>query len=159
MFLNNLLMNKIKKPIINTELPPNEELKTKFEILRKMNEKTNNDTNSRETTNNYSFLVKKSPKLQILIDKHLIDKQKEEQISCYSLCYAIYLVFKNFGLKMQDHLLLGGEHTQKIWPSALSPKSRQSLSPRELKEMSPEDKKDIVLNDPKFGMLVYSNII
>ena len=62
------------------------------------------------------------------------------------------LIFKNFALKMQDHLLLGGEHAQKIWPTALSPKRRKSLSPRELKDISREDKKEIVLNDPKFGM-------
>ena len=46
---------------------------------------------------------------------------------------------------MKDHLLLGGEHTQKISPGFDSPASFQYI-------ITEEDKKDIVLSDPKFGM-------
>ena len=141
-------MNQINVPKIKTDLQ-NNDIQKKFEIQKKINDDTKK--NVMEKTK-YSFLLKNSPKLQILIEKHLMDKQKKEQISCKGFCYALYLIFKNFVLKMQDHLLLGGEHAQKIWPSSLSPRRRKSLSPRELKEMSPEDKKEIVLNDPKFGM-------
>jgi hypothetical protein len=88
-------------------------------------------------------------KLSIKIDE--IYKEKEN-VTCCHFCYAIGLVFKNFGLKMQDHLLLGGEHAQKIWPSSLSPRKRRSFTSDELTNLSAEDKKEIVLNDPKFGM-------
>jgi len=135
----------LKMPKIKTDLQS--DIKKKFEILKKINK--TEKKNAIETTK-YSFFVKNSPKLQIRIDNRLVNKQKKEKISCNGLCYVLYLVFKNFGLKMQDHLLLGGEHTQKIWPSSLSPKRIKSLSPRE--SMSSEDKKEIVLNDPKFGM-------
>jgi len=137
---------KINAPKIKTDLQ-NNDIQKKFEIQKKINDKKNVMEKK-----NYSFLIKNSPKLQILIEKQLMDKQKKEKISCKGFCYALYLIFKNFVLKMQDHLLLGGEHAQKIWPSSLSPRRRKSLSPRELKEISPEDKKEIVLNDPKFGM-------
>ena len=89
--------NVPKMPKIKTDLQ-NSDIKKKFEILKKINENIT-EKNAIETTTKYSFLVKHSPKLQILIDKHLMDKHKEEKISCNGLCYAIYLVFKNFGLK------------------------------------------------------------
>ena len=145
----NINRPKVNRPKINTDLP-NAEIKNKFEILKSMQ----NDTEEKndETTNRYAYLIKNSPKLQILIERHLMKEERKKHYTCYNLCYAFCLVFKNFGLKLQDHLLLGGEHAQKIWPSSLSPKRRKSLSPRELKNMSSEDKKEIVLNDPKFGM-------
>jgi hypothetical protein len=143
--MNQINAPKINAPKIKTDLQ-NNDIQKKFEIQKKIN-----DTKNVMEKTKYSFLIKNSPKLQILIEKQLMDKQKKEKISCKGFCYALYLIFKNFVLKMQDHLLLGGEHAQKIWPSSLSPR-RKSLSPRELKEMSPEDKKEIVLNDPKFGM-------
>ena len=146
--MNQMNVPKINVPKIKTDLQ-NNDIQKKFEIQKKINDDTKK--NVMEKTK-YSFLLKNSPKLQILIEKHLVDKQNKEKISCKGFCYALYLIFKNFVLKMQDHLLLGGEHAQKIWPSSLSPRRRKSLSPRELKEMSPEDKKEIVLNDPKFGM-------
>jgi len=103
-----------------------------------------------EIKTKYSILLKNRPKLKILIDDKLIHKKKEKnKINCCGFFYAIILIFKNFRLKMQDHLLLGGEHDKRIWP--FSP--RNSLSThKELENMSSEDKKEIVLNDPKFGM-------
>ena len=40
---------------------------------------------------------------------------------CTNVCQAIPLVFKNFKMKMADHLLLGGEHVKKVSPAFYSP--------------------------------------
>tara|TARA_B100000989_G_scaffold284224_1_gene250839 strand:- start:486 stop:1616 length:1131 start_codon:yes stop_codon:yes gene_type:complete len=64
---------------------------------------------------------------------------------CSYVSRTIPLIFKTFWFKMKDHLLLGGEHTQKISPGFDSPASFQYI-------ITEEDKKDIVLSDPKFGM-------
>ena len=66
---------------------------------------------------------------------------------CKHLCKTLPLICKNFALKMEDHLLLGGEHSQKISPEFNSP---QIISKDE--KLTSEEKKDIVLSDPKFGM-------
>ncbi len=65
---------------------------------------------------------------------------------CEQVCEAVPLVFKNFYLKMSDHLLLGGEHTQKISPGFNSP----IVSNNEI--VSSEEKKEIVKSSPSFGM-------
>lgn len=139
-------MDENEKPKINTNLP-NDDIKRKFELLQKMNK----DYEKKNKTSNYTFLVKESPKLKIIIEKHMNAKDND-QITCCHFCYALLMILNNFSLKMQDHLLLGGEHAQKIWPSALSPKRRKSLSPKNYQNISAEEKKEIVLNDPKFGM-------
>jgi len=70
----------------------------------------------------------------------------EDKISiCSHICKALPLVCKNFNLKMQDHLLLGGEHNIKISPGFQSPMFSDDI-------LSAEEKKEVVLNDPKFGM-------
>ena len=74
----------------------------------------------------------------------LIPKRKSY---CEHVCEAIPLVFKNFKLKMSDHLLLGGEHVQKISPGYNSP-----IKPNIDDEMTSEDKKEIVKATPSFGM-------
>ena len=134
----------VKKPEIQPILPT-KEMKEKYEKLQKLNEKAKNKFVFKSPIQKPS-----SPKLKILIEKHSKDPEIINHFTCCHLCYALFLVLKNFGLKMQDHLLLGGEHAQKIWPTALSPKRR--LSMKKLKDITPEDKKEIVLNDPKFGM-------
>ena len=65
---------------------------------------------------------------------------------CGHICSAIPLVFKNFKLKMCDHLLLGGEHTQKISPGYNSPIIANT------ENVSSEEKKEIVKSSPSFGM-------
>ena len=45
---------------------------------------------------------------------------EEKKSYCNHVCQALPLVCKNFKLKMMDHLLLGGEHTQKISPGFLA---------------------------------------
>jgi hypothetical protein len=60
----------------------------------------------------------------------------------YSTCP---LIFQNLKSKLFDHLLLGGEHNQKISPEFNSPMSIKN-------DIGPEEKKNIVLTDPKFGM-------
>ena len=66
---------------------------------------------------------------------------------CEHVCEAIPLVFKNFKLKMSDHLLLGGEHIHKVSPGYNSPLKRNCDE-----EISSEEKKEIVKITPSFGM-------
>jgi len=73
-----------------------------------------------------------------------IDKKKTY---CEHVCEAIPLVFKNFKLKMCDHLLLGGEHIHKVSPGYNSPLKRDYDE-----EMTSEEKKEIVKATPSFGM-------
>lgn len=61
------------------------------------------------------------------------------------LCRTCPLIFKNLYLKLIDHLLLGGEHTQKICDGFNTPIINSG-------NISAEEKKNIVLADPKFGM-------
>ena len=56
-----------------------------------------------------------------------------------------FLIWKNLYLKLTDHLLLGGEHTQKICDGFTTPIMHDL-------NISVEDKTNIVLADPKFGM-------
>ena len=73
------------------------------------------------------------------------DAEEEKKSYCTHVCEALPLVFKNFKLKMMDHLLLGGEHTQKISPGFFSPIKPDA-------ETTSEEKKEIVKNSPSFGM-------
>jgi hypothetical protein len=66
---------------------------------------------------------------------------------CEHVCEAIPLVFKNFKLKMSDHLLLGGEHIHKVSPGYNSPLKRNYDE-----EISSDEKKEIVKITPSFGM-------
>ena len=59
---------------------------------------------------------------------------------CEHVCEAIPLVFKNFKLKMSDHLLLGGEHIHKVSPGYNSPLKRNCDE-----EISSEEKKEIAV--------------
>jgi hypothetical protein len=61
------------------------------------------------------------------------------------LCKNCFLIWKNLYLKLVDHLLLGGEHTQKICDGFNTPIMNDL-------DVSSEDKTNIVLEDPKFGM-------
>jgi hypothetical protein len=70
----------------------------------------------------------------------------EQKTYCEHVCSAIPLIFKNFKLKMADHLLLGGEHMQKISPGYHSP-----IVPN-MDNISSEEKKEIVKASPSFGM-------
>jgi hypothetical protein len=62
------------------------------------------------------------------------------------ICEAIPLVCKNFKMKIGDHLLLGGEHVQKVSPGYHSPLKMNE------EEVSPDEKKEIVKASPSFGM-------
>ena len=64
---------------------------------------------------------------------------------CTHVCEALPLVCKNFKLKMRDHLLLGGEHTQKVSPGFYSPIKPDGMA-------TSEEKKEIVKGSPSFGM-------
>ena len=60
----------------------------------------------------------------------------ENSNCCNHLCKALPLVCKNLKLKLQDHLLLGGEHTIKVSPDFNSPQvyvANEKLSSEEKK--------------------------
>lgn len=61
------------------------------------------------------------------------------------LCKNCFLICKNLYLKLVDHLLLGGEHTQKICDGFNTPVMHDN-------NISSDEKTHIVLADPKFGM-------
>tara|TARA_B110000211_G_C14066393_1_gene547848 strand:+ start:432 stop:1550 length:1119 start_codon:yes stop_codon:yes gene_type:complete len=93
----------------------------------------------------------KPPLINVDIERPFIIRRPsgefmEDKVSiCSHICKALPLVCKNFNLKMQDHLLLGGEHNIKISPGFQSPMFNDEL-------LTSEEKKEVVLNDPKFGM-------
>ena len=68
------------------------------------------------------------------------------QKCCNHMCKSIPLIGKSLCLKLEDHLLLGGEHDKKISPGFSTPQSICDVG------LSSEEKKEIVLSDPKFGM-------
>ena len=76
-----------------------------------------------------------------------MDSNDKKKTYCEHVCEAIPLVFKNFKLKMGDHLLLGGEHIHKVSPGYNSP-----LKGNLDDEISSEEKKEIVKATPSFGM-------
>ena len=76
-----------------------------------------------------------------------MDSNDKNKTYCEHVCEAIPLVFKNFKLKMGDHLLLGGEHIHKVSPGYNSP-----LKGNLDDEISSEEKKEIVKATPSFGM-------
>ncbi|VVU94374.1 hypothetical protein CPAV1605_96 [seawater metagenome] len=76
----------------------------------------------------------------------IITKDVDSQSCCQHLCQALPLVGKNLSLKIQDNLLLGEEHNQKISSDYCTPKKSKIIN------ISKEEKTEIVLNDPKFGM-------
>ena len=57
------------------------------------------------------------------------------------------MIFKNFKLKIFDHLLLGGEHVQKISPGYSSP-----IKNNFDEEITTDEKSEIVKASPSFGM-------
>ena len=76
-----------------------------------------------------------------------IDGGEQKKSYCDHVCEAIPLVFKNFKLKMLDHLLLGGEHAQKVSSGFNSP-----IRPNFQEEVTSEEKKEIVKSNASFGM-------
>ena len=81
------------------------------------------------------------------LNRTLSHTKPEKKGYCYHTCNAIPLIFKNFYLKMGDHLLLGGEHTVKISPGYNSP-----IISKNYNELSADEKKEIVMASPSFGM-------
>lgn len=136
---NNLTKRKCKIDVSNNALITVSDIKQKFASKR------------------HSIKSKKHPKIfppRITIESDrspLIFRKRSGEFMnnkvsrCSHICKALPLVCKNFALKMEDHLLLGGEHNIKISPDFSSPISQEQL-------LSEEDKKNVVLNDPKFGM-------
>jgi hypothetical protein len=74
------------------------------------------------------------------------ERDTSDKTCCKHVLEAIPLICKNFKMKMCDHLLLGGEHVQKISPGYHSPLKMND------EEISPEEKKEIVSASPSFGM-------
>jgi hypothetical protein len=76
------------------------------------------------------------------------EKETSSKTYCTYVCEAIPLICKNLKLKICDHLLLGGEHVQKISPGYHSP-IKQNMD----EEPSSDEKAEIVKASPSFGML------
>jgi len=149
-------MKKITKPIIQEPESKHIQKSVSATNLSGQITEENQDIipDTKKITTKYSYKLNRDElfiKIDKKISKRISKKINEDNINCCNLCYTLILVFKSFALKMQDHLLLGGEHAQKIWPSALSPKRRPSTC-KSISDMTSEDKLEIVLNDPKFGM-------
>ena len=70
----------------------------------------------------------------------LVDKYERRNI-----CNSLKLIFKNLRSKLLDHLLLGGEHAQKVSPGFSTPVEWDS-------EIESDEKREIVLADPRLGM-------
>ena len=95
-------------------------------------------TFSKLKANRPSSLFRELSDLNIDTNKTIINKRTY-------LCKNSFLIWKNLYLKLVDHLLLGGEHTQKICDGFSTPIMNDI-------NISSEEKTNIVLEDPKFGM-------
>ena len=62
--------------------------------------------------NNYVFKFNKDLRVHNHIERHTFSKI-EKKSCCKQVCSSIPLIFKNFYLKMIDHMLLGGEQAIK----------------------------------------------
>jgi len=90
--------------------------------------------------------VKPECSISVIPPKYSKNKIREKESCCSHLCSALPLIGKNLKLKMEDHLLLGGEHSVKLSEGYSTPQNKFS------KSISAEEKTEIVLSDPKFGM-------
>ena len=101
----------------------------------------------------HSKFIAFCPDPVITEDPHMIRKFNSndsvdlKKSYCQHVCEAIPLIFKNFKLKMLDHLLLGGEHNIKISTGFNSP-----IKPNFDEEISSDEKKEIVKLTHSFGM-------
>lgn len=95
-----------------------------------------------EKNQDFDDLEKNRPSIKIPSNNNLTKNES----CCKHLCQALPLIFKNLKLKMEDDILLGGEHNVKISDGFSTPQNE--LDPN----ISSEEKTDIVLKDPKFGM-------
>ena len=96
--------------------------------------------------NNYVFNFNKDLQIKANnIERSTFSKSKKKSC-CKQVCSSIPLIFKNFYLKMIDHMLLGGEQAIKVSPGFNSPICRMNS------DISSEEKKEIVMASPSFGM-------
>lgn len=86
-------------------------------------------------------------------EQAMMEAKREEDIQklkkksyCEHVCDAVPLICQNLKMKMRDHLLLGGEHTQKVSPGFHSPMRFND------EELTSDEKKEIVKASPSFGM-------
>ena len=107
--------------------------------------------NSREDTlvNNYLFNFDKELRVKAENLERQTFSKIEKKSCCKQVCSSIPLIFKNFYLKMIDHMLLGGEQAIKVSPGFNSPICRLNS------DVSPEEKKEIVMASPSFGMFSF----
>lgn len=101
--------------------------------------KIQNNRISKLKANRPSSLFREISDIDIIKNKSLIITRRTY------LCKNCFLIWKNLYLKLVDHLLLGGEHAQKICDGFHTPIINDLV-------ISSEDKTNIVLADPKFGM-------
>ena len=121
---------------------------SKISLIQSLRTKrrTQKFTHSPHTSIDILDRVSSSPKALHIRTIPSNDNLARPPSKCSYVSRTIPLIFKTFWFKMKDHLLLGGEHTQKISPGFDSPASFQYI-------ITEEDKKDIVL--PKFGYFLF----
>ena len=96
--------------------------------------------------NNYVMNLDKDLRAQVNnLERNTFSKNKKKSC-CKQVCSSIPLIFKNFYLKIIDHMLLGGEQAIKVSPGFNSPICRINS------DISAEEKKEIVMASPSFGM-------
>jgi hypothetical protein len=100
-----------------------------------------NKQDTAATTNS----LKRYSNLEVKVDDNIYDIKPKKCVE--HMCKSLPLIGKSLCLKLEDHLLLGGEHDKKISPGFLTPQAFSDDI-----DMTSDEKTDIVLSDPKFGM-------
>ena len=100
---------------------------------------------NKQNTSAKTNSLKRYSNLEVKVDDNIYDIKPKKCVE--HMCNSLPLIGKSLCLKLEDHLLLGGEHDKKISPGFLTP---QAFS--DDLDMTSDEKTDIVLSDPKFGM-------
>ena len=126
---------------------------------------TTTESNSTQTNATQTYITEEEDEEKHLIEERfIISPQKSKRKTALSLsqfpsdtsldlkksycehvCEAPPLVFKNFKMKMLDHLLMGGEHSRKVSVGFHSPVVK-------IEPATADEKKEIVKLSPSFGM-------
>ena len=125
---------------------PNDKLTARKNTIKSLNSQVNLNADFSGTLKNLApEAISAKAKSQLFIDNNYINGNKEYKRSnfncrnkldprdseivdlnnrvsfCSQACHSIPLIFKNFYMKISDHMLLGGEHMKKISPGFNSP--------------------------------------
>ena len=104
------------------------------------------DTQDEVMVNNYVFSFNRELRLKANNLERQTFSSAPKKSCCKQVCSSFPLIFRNFYLKMIDHLLLGGEQAIKVSPGFNSPVCKN------YNDLSAEEKKEVVMASPSFGM-------